>query len=61
MVLAHTSTGQHLPNVFDDAAGKYAVPEGAEYKLLYQETGSNCYQPAEYPLDRSQLDWISYE
>ena len=61
MVLAHTSTGQHLPNVFDDAAGKYAVPEGAEYKLLYQEMGSNCYQLAEYPLDRSQLDWTSYE
>lgn len=61
MVLAHTSTGQHLPNVFDDAAGKYAVPEGAEYTVLYQESGDNCYQVAEYPLDRAELDWTSYQ
>ncbi len=61
MALAHTSTGQHLPNVFDDAAGKYAVPEGAEYTVLYQENGDNCYQVAEYPLDRAELDWISYQ
>ena len=60
MVLAHTSPGQHLPNVFDDENRVYAVPAGAEYTLLYQENGQNSYQLGEYPLDRSELDWTIF-
>lgn len=60
MALAHTSPGQHYPNVFDDQNAAYAIPEGVEYKLLHQETGDNCYILKEYPLDRSQLDWTTF-
>lgn len=60
MALAHTSPGQHYPNVFDDANGKYAIPAGTEYQVLYQENGSGCYQLAEYPLDQKQLDWTVF-
>lgn len=42
MALAHTSPGQHYPNVFDDRNKAYAIPAGVEYKLLRQETGENC-------------------
>ena len=60
MALAHTSPGQHYPNVFDDRNKAYAVPAGVEYKLLRQETGENCYILTEYPLDRSQPDWTTF-
>ena len=60
MALAHTSPGQHYPNVFDDQNAAYAIPEGVEYELLHQETGSNCYILKEYPLDKSQLDWSTF-
>ena len=60
MALAHTSPGQHYPNVFDDQNAAYAIPEGVKYKLLHQETGDNCYILKEYPLDRSQLDWTTF-
>ena len=60
MALAHTSPGQHYPNVFDDQNKAYAIPAGVEYTLLYQETGSNCYILKEYPLDKSQLDWTTF-
>lgn len=60
MALAHTSPGQHYPNVFDDRNAAYAIPEGVEYTLLRQETGDNCYILTEYPLDRSQLDWTTF-
>ena len=60
MALAHTSPGQHYPNVFDDQNAAYAIPEGVEYELLHQETGSNCYILKEYPLDKSQLDWTTF-
>ena len=60
MALAHTSPGQHYPNVFDDWNAAYAIPEGVEYTLLHQETGDNCYILTEYPLDRSQLDWTTF-
>ena len=60
MALAHTSPGQHYPNVFDDQNAAYAIPEGVEYKLLHQETGDNCYILTEYPLDRAQLDWTTF-
>ena len=38
LVIAHTSPGQHYPNVFDDQNAVYAIPEGVEYTLLYQVT-----------------------
>ncbi len=60
MALAHTSPGQHYPNVFDDRNKAYAIPAGVEYKMLRQETGENCYILTEYPLDRSQLDWTTF-
>lgn len=60
MALAHTSPGQHYPNVFDDRNKAYAIPAGVEYKLLRQETGENGYILTEYPLDRSQLDWTTF-
>ena len=60
MALAHTSPGQHYPNVFDDQNAVYAIPEGVEYTLLYQVTASNAYTVAEYPLDKSQLDWMTF-
>ena len=60
MALAHTSPGQHYPNVFDDGAGKYAIPGGTEYQVLYQENGPGCYQLAEYSLDKNKLDWTVF-
>lgn len=60
MALAHTSPGQHYPNVFDDRNAAYAIPKGVEYQLLHQETGNNCFILTEYPLDRSQLDWTTF-
>ena len=60
MALAHTSPGQHYPNVFDDGAGKYAIPGGTEYQVLYQENGPGCYMLAEYPLDKNKLDWTVF-
>ena len=60
MALAHTSPGQHYPNVFDDANEKYAIPAGTEYQLLYQEERARCYLLAEYPLDQKQLDWTVF-
>lgn len=60
MALAHTSPGQHYPNVFDDANGKYAIPEGTEYQLLYQDNSPASYQLAEYPLSKEALDWTVF-
>ena len=59
-VIAHTSPGQHYPNVFDDQNAVYAIPEGVEYTLLYQVTAGNAYTLKEYPLDKSQLDWTTF-
>ena len=61
LVIAHTSPGKHLPNVFDDAAKAYALPQGSTYTVLYQEDSPSSYRVAEYPLDRSKLDWESFE
>lgn len=60
MTFAHTSPGQHYPNVFDDRNKAYAIPSGVKYKLLRQETCENCYILTEYPLDRSQPDWTTF-
>ena len=60
MVLAHTSTGQHYPNVFDDQNKVYAIPAGTSYQLLYQSPAPDAYRLKEYPLDKSQLDWTTF-
>lgn len=60
MALAHTSPGQHYPNVFDEQNKAYAIPAGTEYQLLYQNSGSNAFLLKEYPLDRAQLDWTTF-
>ena len=60
MVLAHTSPGQHFPNVFDDENSAYAIPAGTAYTVLYQQNGPGCYQLTEYPLDTRQLDWTVF-
>ena len=60
MVLAHTSSGQHFPNVFDDENSAYAIPAGTAYTVLYQQNGPGCYQLTEYPLDTRQLDWTVF-
>lgn len=60
LVIAHTSTGQHLPNIFGDDFGDvhYFVPEGAEYSVLY-ESGDG-YLIGEMPLDKKYHDWNMY-
>ena len=60
MAFAHTSPGQHYPNVFDVENAIYAIPEGVEYTLLYQATSNGAYTLKEYPLDKSQLDWTTF-
>lgn len=57
LVIAHTSSGQHLPNVFGDDFGDvhYFVPEGAEYTVIY-ESGDG-YLIGEMPLDKKHHDW----
>ena len=56
MALAHTSPGQHYPNVFDDRNKAYAIQAGVEYKLLRQETGENCY----ILTGENRLDFIAF-
>ena len=60
LVLAHTSTGQHLPNIFGDDFGDphYFVPEGAEYSVLY-ESGDG-FLIGEMPLDKKYHDWNEF-
>lgn len=61
MVLAHTSTGQHYPNIFGedtDASDRhYYIPAGTEYTLLYQASDAGSYQLAEMPLSTEALNW----
>jgi len=60
LVIAHTSTGQHLPNIFGDDFGDvhYFVPEGAEYTVLYE--AGDGYLIGEMPLDKKYHDWNVY-
>ena len=60
LVIAYTSTGQHLPNIFGEQYGLpyYYVPEGAEYLVLY-ESGDG-YLIAEKELDRKYHDWTVF-
>lgn len=60
MVIALTSPGQHLPNIFGEEFGDvhYYVPEGAEYILLYE--AADGYRIGEMPLDKNFHDWTKY-
>ena len=60
LVIAYTSPGQHLPNIFGEEYGEpyYYVPEGAEYAVLYQS--GDGYLIAEKYLDRSFHDWTVF-
>ena len=62
LVIAFTSTGQHLPNIFGEDYGEdpyhYYVPEGAEYTVLYE--AGDGYLIAEMPLDKKYHDWTEF-
>lgn len=60
LVIAYTSPGQHLPNIFGEEYGEpyYYVPEGAEYTVLYE--AGDGYLIAEMPLDRKYHDWTVF-
>jgi len=60
LVICHTSTGRHLPNIFGEDFGDnhYYVPKGAEYTVLY-ESGDG-YLIGEMPFDRQYHDWTRY-
>ena len=62
LVIAFTSTGQHLPNIFGEDYNEdpyhYYVPEGAEYTVLYE--AGDGYLIAEMPFDKKYHDWTEY-
>ena len=62
LIIAFTSTGQHLPNIFGEDYNEdpyhYYVPEGAEYTVLYE--AGDGYLIAEKPLDKRYHDWTVY-
>lgn len=57
LVIAHTSSGRHLPNIFGEEFGDnhYYVPEGAEYTVLFES--KDGYQIGEKPFNRQYYDW----
>jgi len=60
LVIALTSTGQHLPNIFGEEFGDihYYVPTGSEYTVLYE--ADDGYRIGEMPLDKKYHDWTKY-
>lgn len=60
LVIAYTSPGQHLPNIFGEQYGNrnYTVPQGAQYTVLYQ--APDGYVIHEQPLDKKYHDWTVY-
>jgi len=60
LMIALTSSGQHLPNIFGEDFGDshYYVPKGAEYVVLF-ESGDG-YRIGEMPLDKKYHDWTKY-
>lgn len=60
LAIAHTSTGQHLPNIFGEQYGEpyYYVPEGSAYTLLYE--AGDGYLIAEKPLDKKYHDYTLF-
>ena len=61
LVIAHTSTGRHLPNIFGEQYGEpyYYVPQGSDYILLYE--AGDGYLIAEKPLDKKHHDYTRFE
>ncbi len=39
-VIAHTSPGTHLPNVWDEEGNNYLLPEGAKFDVLFETPGT---------------------
>lgn len=64
LVLAHTSEGQHYPNVFSDetepGTAVYGLPAGVKYTVLYRSGRSGDYQVGEYPLGQHSLNWTRF-
>ncbi len=60
LVIAHTSPGQHLPNIFGEEFGDnhYYVPQGAEYTVLYE--AGDGYLIGEMPLGKKYHDWTVF-
>ena len=60
LILALTSTGQHLPNIFGEEFGDphYYVPTGSEYTVLLE--AGDGYLIGEMPLDKNFHDWTKY-
>lgn len=62
LVIACTTTGQHLPNIFGEDYNEdpyhYYVPEGAQYQVLYE--AGDGYLIAEKPLDKKYHDWTVF-
>ncbi len=63
LVLAHTSTGKHYPNIFgDESRGDqfYYIPAGVDYTLILESDNLNGYRLNEMQLDPAEvpaLDW----
>ena len=66
LLLAHSTTGRHYPNIFGDESGLgnvYVIPEGAVYTLLYSDAGNGGYALTEAPLDvagHPELSWETF-
>jgi len=60
LAIAHTSPGQHLPNIFGEEYGEiyYYVPQGSEYTLLYE--AGDGYRIAEKPLNPKYHDYTIF-
>ncbi len=57
LVFAHTSPGEHVPNIFDERNFRYVIPEDAQVQVLFQSN-----HPADYRLEYGEVpsgvpDW----
>lgn len=55
-IIAHTSLGTHLPNVWDDNTNTCYYPEGAEF-ILIKESPNGGYSVKTMPMPNRVLDW----
>ncbi len=66
LLLAHSTSGRHYPNIFGDESdlgNVYIIPEGVSYTLLYSDADRGGYTLAEAPLDvalHPELDWRTF-
>lgn len=56
LALGFTTTGQHLPNVWE--GNYYYVPAGSNYEVLYE--ANDGFKLGELPLDTTKLDWRKF-